>query len=332
MSSCPGAARAAISARQTVVARLTTRVQKQRAGWQQGPAPQRQACGSSAAPAAAAARRQTVLAAAASKAATAPAASSTAATAQVVLTREQGKNRKLRKVLEGRGITCLELPMVETAAGPDRERLPEVLRSQAAEFDWVCITSPEGASVFLEGWRAAGRPAVRLAVVGEGTGRVFTAAAAEGVPQPEFVPTVANAEHFGPELPFVEGGSKRVLYPASKKASSELQSGLTARGFEVVRLTTYDTVPVTSLDANKLAAAKKAAVVTVGSPSAIKAWVQIVGEEATRRMHIACIGSTSARAALKLGLPEERIKFPAEPGVATWAAVVEECLAEAASA
>lgn len=63
-----------------------------------------------------------------------------------------------------------------------------------------------------------------------------------------------------------------------------------------------------------------------------RAWVQIVGEEATRRMRIACIGSTSARAALKLGLPEERIKYPDEPGVDTWAAVVEECLADAAAA
>jgi hypothetical protein len=35
----------------------------------------------------------------------------------------------------------------------------------------------------------------------------------------------ANAEHFGPELPFVEGGSRRVLYPASNKASTELQVG-----------------------------------------------------------------------------------------------------------
>lgn len=34
----------------------------------------------------------------------------------------------------------------------------------------------------------------------------------------------ANAEHFGPELPFVEGGGKRVLYPSSNKASTELQA------------------------------------------------------------------------------------------------------------
>lgn len=57
-----------------------------------------------------------------------------------------------------------------------------------------------------------------------------------------------------------------------------------------------------------------------------RAWVQIVGEEATRGMSIACIGSTSARAAEKLGL--QAIKYAEEPGVDTWAAVVQECLQE----
>lgn len=57
-----------------------------------------------------------------------------------------------------------------------------------------------------------------------------------------------------------------------------------------------------------------------------RAWVQIVGEEATQHMSIACIGSTSARAAEKLGL--QRIRYPEEPGVDTWAAVVEDCLRE----
>jgi hypothetical protein len=38
----------------------------------------------------------------------------------------------------------------------------------------------------------------------------------------------------------------------------------------VLRLNTYDTLPVTGLDPQLLEAAKAAAVVTVGSPSAIK--------------------------------------------------------------
>lgn len=58
-------------------------------------------------------------------------------------------------------------------------------------------------------------------------------------------------------------------WPA-RPAQRALQSGLEKRGFEVLRLNTYDTVPVTQLDAAALEAAKQAAVVTVGSPSAIK--------------------------------------------------------------
>jgi uroporphyrinogen-III synthase len=43
-----------------------------------------------------------------------------AAAAQVVVTREQGKNGKLIKALQMHNISCLELPLIEHAAGPDR--------------------------------------------------------------------------------------------------------------------------------------------------------------------------------------------------------------------
>lgn len=76
-----------------------------------------------------------------------------------MLTREAGKNGKLQAMLAARGVRALELPLVETAPGPDRDALPGVLR--AGGFDWAVITSPEAAAVFLEGWRAAGCPQAR---------------------------------------------------------------------------------------------------------------------------------------------------------------------------
>jgi hypothetical protein len=76
----------------------------------------------------------------------------------VVLTREAGKNAKLLAMLAARGVPAMELPLVETAPGPDREALPGTLR--AGGFDWAVITSPEAAAVFLEGWRTAQRPQV----------------------------------------------------------------------------------------------------------------------------------------------------------------------------
>ena len=76
----------------------------------------------------------------------------------MVVTRERGKNGKLMQALRQRGITALELPLVETAPGPDQARLPRVVQSQ--RYDWVVLTSPEAANVFLAAWREAGMPQV----------------------------------------------------------------------------------------------------------------------------------------------------------------------------
>jgi hypothetical protein len=39
---------------------------------------------------------------------------------RVVVTREAGKNAKLVKALEQHNISCVELPLIEHAAGPDK--------------------------------------------------------------------------------------------------------------------------------------------------------------------------------------------------------------------
>lgn len=60
-----------------------------------------------------------------------------------------------------------------------------------------------------------------------------------------YTPSKSLAKVLAVELPAVARDKKktRVLYPASKKAQSTLEDGLTSRGFEVMRLNTYDTVP-----------------------------------------------------------------------------------------
>ena len=78
----------------------------------------------------------------------------------MVLTRERGKNGKLMQALQKRGISVLEMPLVETIPGPDVDHLPAAL--QQGNFDWVVITSPEAAFVFLRGWEAADRPQVQF--------------------------------------------------------------------------------------------------------------------------------------------------------------------------
>lgn len=226
--------------------------------------------------------------------------------------------------MSARGVASLELPLIEHGPGADRAALPAVL--SAGGFDWVALTSPEAAAVYLEGWRLAGSPGngARLAVVGKGTGDVVRAAGLE----PDFTASTATGAVMGAELPRVAGGTGVVLYPASAKAGTDLQQGLTEAGFQVRRLHTYDTRPVGGLPAGALAAALAAAdVVTFGSPSAVKAWVGLVGLEAAKEVPAACIGETSARACRAAGL--ERVFWPEAPGIDGWAEAVLEALGRA---
>ena len=52
---------------------------------------------------------------------------------KVLLTREEGKNGELAALLRERDVPCCELPMVQTAPGPDYELLPQVR---------ICIALP----------------------------------------------------------------------------------------------------------------------------------------------------------------------------------------------
>ena len=243
---------------------------------------------------------------------------------RVVLTREEGKNGDMRARLSVRGIEVLEMPLIETAAGADAATLPAAL-ADAAGWDWVCITSPEAANVFLRGWREAGEPDVPIATVGKGTAKVLRGEYARGALTREaFTPSKADAATLAEELPLP--ADARILYPASAKAASTLQEGLRSRSARVTRLNTYSTEKVTAVDADAMALAKAADVVTFGSPSAVKAWLALSGlsDEKVEHPLYACIGGTSARACDEVGLPG--VLFPESPGVDGWERVVLDAL------
>ncbi|KAM4129555.1 hypothetical protein ACJW30_01G032400 [Castanea mollissima] len=257
------------------------------------------------------------------EAASSSSASTPNSKAKVVVTRERGKNGKLIKALAKHGINCLELPLIQHTQGPDLDRLSSVLNDTT--FDWIVITSPEAGSVFLEAWKAAGTPNVKVGVVGAGTASVF-----EEVMQSSkqslsvaFAPSRATGKVLASELP--KNGQKcRVLYPASAKASSEIEEGLSNRGFEVTRLNTYTTVPVHDVDQMLLQQALSTPVVAAASPSAVRAWIKLISDAKWWNNSVACIGETTALAAKRLGL--QNVYYPAQPGVEGWVGSILEAL------
>ncbi|KAG5230950.1 uroporphyrinogen-3 synthase family protein [Salix suchowensis] len=262
---------------------------------------------------------------------------------KVVVTRERGKNGKLIKALAKHGIGCLELPLIQHTKDPIQINylLCYVVLSRNlavhfmvlwnyyysdSAFDWIVITSPEAGSVFLEAWKAAGTPKVKVGVVGAGTASIFEEVmqSSERSLDVAFTPSKANGKVLASELP--KNGNKRctVLYPASAKASNEIEQGLSNRGFEVVRLNTYTTVPVGHVDEMVLKQAISAPVVAVASPSSVRAWAGLIPEPEKWNNSVACIGETTGSAAKRLGF--KIVYFPTQPGLEGWVDSILEAL------
>ncbi|KAL1543242.1 uroporphyrinogen-III synthase [Salvia divinorum] len=243
-------------------------------------------------------------------------ASTSLSNPRVVVTREHSKNGRLIDALENRGINCLELPLVQHTQLPGFDKLSSLLRSNS--FDWIIITSPEAGTVFLDAWTAAGTPNVRVGVVGAGTSSVFgkIGPSLKEILNVAFVPSKAIGKVLAAELPKLGNARCTVLYPASAKASNEIEEGLAKRGFEVMRLNTYTTEPVSNVDQMVLDQALVAPVIAVASPSALRAWVSLIPEEQQWDNAVACIGETTALVAKKLGM--KNIFFPANPGIEGW--------------
>ena len=236
-----------------------------------------------------------------------------ATAAPALLTREDGKNGKLQKLLEARGVACEELPCIAFERLAGFEELAAALASADHGCAWVVITSPEAAGVFLDAWQspgpADGAAPPKLATVGVGTAKVLADAGME----PDFVPSKATGKTLGAELPAAP--ETTVLYPASALASGVVESGLAARGIGTRRIDTYTTVPAAWSSAD-LERARGAAVVTFASPSAVRVWAERAGTGAVA----VCIGETSAAEARRVGF--ESVHAPDAPGVESWAETV----------
>ncbi|KAG0482821.1 hypothetical protein HPP92_010905 [Vanilla planifolia] len=221
-------------------------------------------------------------------------------------------------------IVCLELPLVKHTQGPDLHKLSSLL--QDVMFDWIVITSPEAGSVFLEAWRAAGSPRAQIGVVGTGTASVFheVSQLPDRTLDVAFFPSKATGKALASELPKNGDRTYKVLYPASVKADNEIEEGLSNRGFEVTRLNTYNTVPVQEVEQVILKQAISAPVVAVASPSAIRAWYNLVYKQVNWDKSVACIGQTTALASKKLGL--KNVYYPDNPCLDGWVEAILEAL------
>jgi uroporphyrinogen III methyltransferase/synthase len=170
-----------------------------------------------------------------------------------------------------------------------------------AGYDWLVLTSPNGAGRLRSALRAAGWDAralggVRLAAIGPGTADAL--AAANLVPDlvPERFVAESLVEAFPPPGP--TGG--RVLLVRAAVARDVLPAGLRALGWDVDVVEAYRTEPAPLSDTQRAALAD-ADVVTFTSSSTVTNFLAVAGRDAVPPV-VAAIGPVTAATAREHGL------------------------------
>ena len=218
----------------------------------------------------------------------------------VVVTRAAAQASALRVLLEAEGAAVFELPLIATTEPDDDGTAVRAALDRVDDFDWIVVTSPNGAARVAAGLgERAVRP--RFAAVGPGTAAALGRDVAVR-------PARQVAEGM---LEVFPDGPGRVLVVQGDLARPTLVDGLVDRGWTVERVVAYRTVPV-PVDAEALARVIAADALTFASGSAVRAFVAAVddpspiGADRGVGPAIVSIGPETSAVAAELGLRVDR--------------------------
>lgn len=192
---------------------------------------------------------------------------------RVVVTRARAQASDLSARLEALGAHVVEAPVI---AVKSRSNDREFQAAIAGEYDWLVVTSANGATAVFGALGAAGLDSRqlagrRIAAVGEATAEALD----EGGLRPDFVPSVATSEVLGIELPVTRG--QRVLLAASALTDERLRKTLEGRGATVTQVAAYDNV-IEPLDEERKREVAEADVITFTSASTARNLREAMGE------------------------------------------------------
>ena len=201
---------------------------------------------------------------------------------------------ELAAKLSERGAVVAHVPLLAVVDADDGGGALRAALDDLATFDWVMVTSAEGAERFGAAVRRT--PAVRLGAVGTATARALTQHGGRVV---DLVPVVQRAEELAAAFVAVCSSSQRVLIAQAERAEPTLAAALRDAGHAVTTVTAYRTMAAVP-DADAIRTASAADAVIFASGSAVESWCVAFG---TRTPPIVvAIGPTTAAAAQRMGL------------------------------
>ncbi|MDZ7674460.1 MAG: uroporphyrinogen-III C-methyltransferase [Acidimicrobiales bacterium] len=210
----------------------------------------------------------------------------------VVVTRARAQASSLLAKLRELGADTVEIPAIRIDEPADGGAALRAAVDDLAAYDWVVVTSPNGARRLLAACRdARAFGSSRLAAIGPGTADAL----AEGNIVPDLVPERYVAEGVLDAFP---DGDGRVLIPRAAEARDVLPEGLRDRGWTVDVVEAYRTVQGRPTGADLVRAAE-ADIVTFTSSSTVRNFLAVCD---TVPPTVACIGPITASTAREHGL------------------------------
>lgn len=215
---------------------------------------------------------------------------------RVAITRASGQASGLADRLRDVGAEPVIVPLIEIVEPDDAGAALAAALAHVDEYEWLVVTSPNGAA--RVGDAVAAAPRTKLAVVGTATAATLRDVSGRS---PDLVP---GRQITAGLLDIFPSGRGRILLAQAAEAAPELAAGLVAKGWQVDVVTAYRTIALRP-SSRDLLAALSADAVLFASGSAVRSWYAAFGD-ASPPVAIA-IGPATGAVAAELGLKIDAI-------------------------
>jgi uroporphyrinogen-III synthase len=202
---------------------------------------------------------------------------------RIVITRAADQADATAALVMARGATPVVMPLIDIV--DDDAGMAALARLSMDSFDWIAVTSPNGARRVAAMLRS---PHPKLAAVGRSTAAAL-----------QRCDLVADVQSAAGLLRVFPRGPGRALVVQAAGAEATLVNGLIEAGWDVTAISAYRTVAVRPSAAQQIAALSADAVL-FASGSAVRAWAQVFGTAAPPV--VVAIGHQTVSAAERVGL------------------------------
>ncbi|NJL82264.1 MAG: uroporphyrinogen-III C-methyltransferase [Chloroflexaceae bacterium] len=196
----------------------------------------------------------------------------------ILITRAADQSSQFSQLLQAQGAITIEMPALEITPPSSWEALDTVI-ANLASFDWLILTSGNGANFFFERLQALGKDAralagIKIAVVGKKTAATLKK---RGI-NPDFIPPDFIADSLVATFPELLS-SQKILFPRVESGGREvLVKELTAQGAGVIEVAAYESSCPREIDleAWQVLSQGKIDVVTFASSKTVRNFLQLI--------------------------------------------------------